>query len=231
MNKLPATSETPKAATSPSPKSRWRMANEIERNNYIILLDERFRSLEVPDGVDCCRYVNCGSEYHIEKIDTIKSTADDCLPCTKKKVGNVKKTLIAFWRDEMQPYKDKSMFWHSVWISVGKPINTELHRIMKNTRNAYHFQIRKNKKLTENLKKNAFLNASISNNGDIFKLIRKERATSASLTTTVGGVSTDIENNFVSIYKKLYNPAADDNGLSHFKEHLSRVQDAVHPSR
>ena len=139
------------------------MANEIERNNYITLLDERFRSLEVPDDVDCCRDVNCGSEYHIEEIDflmcilnTIKSTADDCLPYTKKKVGNVKKTPIAFWRDEVQLPKDKSRFWHSVWISAGKPINTELHRIMKKTRNAYHFQIRKNKKLTEKFEKESF---------------------------------------------------------------------------
>ena len=211
MNKLPATSETPKAITSPSPKSCWRMANEIKRNNYITLLDERFRSLEVPDSVYCCCDVNCGSEYLIEEIDeflmcilnTIKSTADDCLPYTKTKVGNVKKTLIAFWRDEVQPYKDKSMFWHSVWISVGKLINTELHRIMKKTRNAYHFQIRKNKKLTENLKKDAFLNACISNNRDIFKLIGQEKATSASLSTTIDGASTDIENHLASIYKKL----------------------------
>ena len=114
------------------------------------------------------------------------------------------------------------MSWNSVWISVGKPINTELHRITKKTRNAYHFQIRKNKKLTENLKKNAFLNACISNNGYIFKLIRKERATSASLPSTIDGVSTGIENHFASIYKKLYNSADDDNGRSHFKEHLTR---------
>ena len=70
------------------------------------------------------------------------------------------------------------------------------------TRNAYYFQIRKNKKLTKNLKKNAFLNACISNNGDIFKLIKKERATTASLWTTIDGISTVIENHFASIYKK-----------------------------
>ena len=32
-------------------------------------------------------------------LNTIKSTADDCLPDTKKKVGNVKKTPIAFSMD------------------------------------------------------------------------------------------------------------------------------------
>ena len=56
----------------------------------------------------------------------------------------------------------------------------------------------------------------------IFKLIRKEGETSASLPTTIDGVSTDIENHFASIYKKLYNSADDDNGLPHFNEHLSR---------
>ena len=105
--------------------------------------------------------------------------------------------------------------------------------------------ILKNKKLAENLKKNAFLNACINNNEDIFKLIRKERATTASVPTTIDGVSTDIQIHFASIYKTLYNSVDDDNGLSHFKEHLSRkvnpsciedawritperVQDAVH---
>ena len=95
---------------------------------------------------------------------------------------------------------------------------------MKKTRNAYHFQIRKNKKLTENLKKNAFLNACISNNGYFFKLIRNERETSTSLPSTIDDVSTD---HFVSNYKRLYNSADDDIGLSHFKEHLSRK---VNPS-
>ena len=114
-----------------------------------------------------------------------------------------KKMPIAFWRDEVQPYKDKSVFSHSVWISAGKPINTELHRIMKRSRNAY--QIRMNKKLAENLKKNSFLNACINNNEDIFKLIRKERATTTSVPTTMDGVSMDRENHFASIYKTLYN--------------------------
>ena len=65
VNKLPTTSETPKAATSPSPNhvGEWQMNSK----EIITLL--------------------CGSEYHIEEIDdffmcilnTIKSTADDCL--------------------------------------------------------------------------------------------------------------------------------------------------------
>ena len=229
VKKLPTISTANKTVNSPN--ASWRKANESERNNYITLLDERLRTLEVPDEVDRCRNVNCDSKCHIEKIDefficilnTIKTTADDCLPCNKKKkVGNSKKKPIAFWRDEVQPYKDKSMFWHSVWISAGRPINTELHRIMKRSRNAYHFQIRKNKKLAENLKKNAFLNACINNNEDIFKLIRKEWATTPSVPNTMDGVSTDIENHFASIYKTLYNSVNDENDLSNYKEHLSK---------
>ena len=97
-----------------------------------------------------------------------------------------------------------------------------MHRIMKRSRNAYHFQTRKNEKLAENLKKNAFLNVCINNNEDIFKLIRKERATTTSAPTTMDGVSMDIENHFASIYKTLYNSVDDENDLSNYKEHLSK---------
>ena len=109
------------------------------------------------------------------------------------------------------------MFWHSVWISAGRPINTELHRIMKRSRNAYHFQIRKNKKLAENLKKNAFLNACINNNEDIFKLIRKERATTTSVPTTMDGVSMDIENQYINRANEL-------NQEFYFADMLTRIK-------
>ena len=32
------------------------------------------------------------------------------------------------------PFKDDALFWHSVWISVGRSLNTEQHRIMRRTK-------------------------------------------------------------------------------------------------
>ena len=38
---------------------------------------------------------------------------------------------ITKWREEIVPFRDKALFWHSVWQSAGRPLNTELHKIMK----------------------------------------------------------------------------------------------------
>ena len=62
---------------------------------------------------------------------------------------NNKRNIIAGWKDDLKPYKDAALFWHAVWISAEKPINNELHKIMKRTRNIYHLQIRKCKKAAE----------------------------------------------------------------------------------
>ena len=85
-----------------------------------------------------CLDVHChNADHHYESDDylnvilqTIKSTAEKCLPssrgtCDKKKIG------IPNWNDEIKPFKEKAMCWHAVWQSAGRPINTVLHRVMK----------------------------------------------------------------------------------------------------
>ena len=159
---------------------------------------------------------------YVSLLQSIESSADDCLPCITKTVqNNVGKSPIAFWKEDVQPFKDCSLFWHSIWNSAGRPLNTELHRIMKRTRNAYHIQIRKNKKLAENLKRNAFLHACLDNKCNIFSLIRKERKTTNSIPAVIDGVSTKIENKFAETYQRLYNSVDDKGALTLFKKRLS----------
>ena len=92
---------------------------------------------------------------------------------------------------------------------------------MKRTRNAYHIQIRKNKKLAENLKRNAFLQACLHSKCNIFSLIRKERKTTNSIPAVIDGVSTKIENKFAETYQSLYNSVDDKGALTLFKKCLS----------
>ena len=83
----------------------------------------------------------------------VENTEDVCLPY---RGGNqnkdLKKTPMCLWNAEMQPFK--AMFWHAIWVSAVRPMNTQLHQLMKKTRNAYHFQIRKCKKMKDILKRN-----------------------------------------------------------------------------
>ena len=192
------------------------------------MLDNRLRSLNIPSSIENCNNVNCTQSSHHDDTDlflvkilqSMKTTAKECLPYSMNKSQKSKKAPIANWREEIQPFKDKAMFWHSIWISAGRPLNTELHKIMKRTRNVCHLHIRKNKKLAENLKKDAFLEACIDNKCDIFELIRKERQTNTASSAVIDGCSNDIENKFADVYQCLYSSVDDENDLGIFKHHL-----------
>ena len=101
------------------------------------------------------------------------------------------------WNDEVQPFKDKVLFWHAVWQSAGKQINTQLHGLMKRARNIYHFQIRKCKKMTNTLKKNNLLQACIENrNVNLFHEIKKMRNSAPTIANTIDGKCENIPNHF-----------------------------------
>ena len=101
-------------------------------------------------------------------LESIKEAAMESLPSTKLKTDR-NKPLIMNWKEEIAPFRDKALFWSSVWMSAGKPKNNELHKIMKRTRNIYHFHIRKSRRMAELLKKNTLLEACISDRSDIFE--------------------------------------------------------------
>ena len=69
-------------------------------------------------------------------IKCVENAGKECIPyCGGNPHLIKKKPLLAMWTDEVQPFKDKALFWHAVWQSAGKPINTQLHGIMKRARN------------------------------------------------------------------------------------------------
>jgi len=53
---------------------------------------------------------------------------------------------IAGWSEYVQPYKEKSMFWHTLWVNCGRPRSGAVADCMRRTRAAYHYAIRGVKK-------------------------------------------------------------------------------------
>ena len=88
-------------------------------------------------------------------------------------------------------------------------MNTELHRIMKRTKNIYHYQIRKCKQMVNTLKKNALLDACISKNGSIFDEVKILRCSPNTTGNVIDGVSENISTHFADIYNNLYNSVDD----------------------
>ena len=72
----------------------------------------------------------------------LEKSANTQIPKPKTN-SSLYKPNIPNWKDEIEPFRDDAIFWHSIWLSAGKPLNCQLHSIMKRTRNVYHFHIRK----------------------------------------------------------------------------------------
>ena len=114
-----------------------------------------------------CRNVHCNVESHRIESDTfmlnilgsLESANRESLPSNSINVSNNSKKKIIGWNQDVKPFKEEADFWHSIWLSAGRPINNELHNLMKKSKNKYHFQIRKCKKAEYKIKRNKLLDA------------------------------------------------------------------------
>ena len=53
---------------------------------------------------------------------------------------------IAGWTEYVQPVREKSLFWHGVWLQCGRPWTGGVADCMRRTHAAYHYAIRKVKR-------------------------------------------------------------------------------------
>ena len=118
-------------------------------------------------------------------------------------------------------HKDNDYFWNSVWISAGKPINCQLHNIMKITRNRYHLLIRRNKREADTIQKNKLLKSCLENDVNIFEEIRRKRKCRQTPISKIDGHKDDIPDYLADKYKKLYNGVYDKKNLLNFKLKLN----------
>ena len=202
-------------------KPVWEKASDEQKQKFYKTLENGLEKVKVERCLMNCQNVHCNESSHmlasddliVNILETIDQTYSSCLSSmSTKKKG--KDTPIASWASEVEPFKKDAYFWHAVWMSAGRPLNTTLHRIMKRTRNVYHLQIRKCKYMANILKKNTLLNACVNGKGDIFTEIRKLRRSSPTVVNAIDGVTEDLPNHFAKIYNTLYNSVNDTDSLS-----------------
>ena len=204
------------------PRPSWKRATTEEKSNFKLMLEDNLSWLNVPESVISCKDVHCQNSSHREDLDhytlelleIVQNVAEDSLPIpTGRGGGGNKRSVIPGWNSEVKPYRDNAYFWHQIWQSCGRPLNCEVHKIMKNTRNIYHYQFRKCRNAEEKIKKDRLLNACLGEGGDLFKEIKALRKSNAAVATSIDGVSANIPEHFGAIYSQLYNTADDSENL------------------
>ena len=118
------------------------------------ILDAILVAIATPTEVTDCRDLHCRNETHLKAIDwhtaevleAVQAAGETALPYPKTEGQSKGKKSTPGFNTEVKPFKDTALFWSAIWKSAGCPLNTELHTIMKRSRNRYHFEFKNGKK-------------------------------------------------------------------------------------
>ena len=204
------------------PKPSWRAATADQKLEFNDILFRKLLSMDIPESVKTCNDVKCDNDNHkkevdsfvIELLENVSRSGHETLPIITPKKKKNKKKNTAGWKEFVEPFQDKAHFWHSVWCSAGRPQNTELHRLMKHTRNVFHYQIRKCRRVENFIINKKIIENCIENDADLFTEIKKHRSNDNQENVTIDGVAgKDIPNKFADVYSELFNREDDDNNI------------------
>ena len=203
----------------------WRKATDKQKSDFSNEVKLSLERITIPVHLLNCRNVHCKDTSHKADIDqlmcavlgTIEETANKNMATSTKQQ---RKPKIPEWKEDIEPFRENAHFWHAIWISAGRPINCQLHDIMKKTRNRYHLIIRKKKRLIERGKCDEMLTSCLKNDTSIFDAIRKKRKCGHTVPSTIDGHSKDIPGYLATKYEKLYNAVDDEKNLVDLEDFL-----------
>lgn len=197
-------------------KPQWNKAYEEDLNSYTNILHGKLETISVPAALHC-QDVLCTSDQHshdrdqylVDVMEQVIETSHECIPVNKPlKQGG--RQLLPGWKEHVEPLKNDALFWHSVWVSLGRPTTGGLFSVMKHTRNKYHFAVRKLKRQVNQMKVTDLLEAAESGNTALFKEMKKSLESKSSgqeVPDCLEGkvCHQDIIEKFRECYSELYN--------------------------
>ena len=210
-------------------KTCWKNATIEEKMNYSNDLEEQLKTIKIPSCIAECHDVHCShpshklacDEFMLELLRCIEKSANAQLPLKKSIIRDKNKTLIPNWKDEIKPYRDEAYFWHSIWQSAGRPLNCQLHSLMKKTRNQYHLHIRKSKRMLDQIKRNDLLNSCLNGEENLYDKIKKSRICRQTFASSIDNVTENIPMHFAEIYENLYNSVEDKDDLRIVEKYIN----------
>jgi hypothetical protein len=212
-----------KVKTVPERRRRpaWYKASEEQQALYSENLQRRIQTVPVPDCL-WCQDLQCRDPAHSEERDgfvlnlmgAVIESSHATLPMVGgrgRPGGKQDSGCVPGWKEEVAPQRKDSMFWHSVWLSAGRPTHGHLYDIMKRTRNKYHQILRQVRRAADRIKSQKLFEASMWGGGDLFEELKKTRGGkfSPDLPETVAGANgeAEIAKKFQQVYRDLYNSA------------------------
>ena len=151
------------------PKVIWDKATDSDINNYKTNLDAKLKTLGNYDSCFNCNDLNCSNNNHNKSIDEITTNlieytieaAFDTLP-TSQSNERPKGKCIPGWKENIEPLKQDTLFWHSLWRSCGSPQHGFIAFNRRRSRALYHRAIKKCRKERESIIANKIVSAHVA---------------------------------------------------------------------
>ena len=225
-----------------SKKPCWSKASTGEVDDFSANLQSKLLSLKVPDSVWCAD-PHCSDNGHCQDRDTLVLDMLDCvvkashssLPTYGGRwVGGKNKGQgrpVPRWPEDVEPFRQESIFWGDVWKKEGRPSSGWLHATYIKKKAQYHYAVRRAKAKADQHKAENLLAAALQGDTALLeemKKIRKGDGGPAELPDTVAGANGELEivEKFRLVYSGLYNSV---NTADEMKALHEKVQKLITP--
>lgn len=196
-----------------TPRISWVKASVTELNNYRFLLSQSLKSINLPASTLLCTDMCCKdadhhsavSQYAVAITNACLAAAEACLPHTSTRQMGPRR--IPGWLDKVEPLRQKSLFWHGIWVDCGRPRNGVVSDCMRRSRASYHYAVRQVRRDEDSIIRERIANALIDDpSRNFWAEVKKLRIGKASTSLIVDGLAdeTSIAQLFASKYRSLY---------------------------
>ena len=147
LNRIEPHTDTGNIGTKPL----WSHATKEDISLYKLCLDLHLKAIKVSTSLYCTN-IKCTDHNHRNELEqfyvhVIMSCINATLEANPRSTTNTTHpNTIPRWNSETDIAREKSLFWHSLWTTNGKPDVGVLADVMRYVRNHYHYVVRKLKK-------------------------------------------------------------------------------------
>lgn len=199
-------------ARTHTPHVSWVKANDSDLDNYRCALVQRLRCIKLPTDALLCTDLRCHDPVHFQSVDNYaREITHACIDAAETTIphscNRQSSSRIPGWSERVQPLREKSLFWHHLWLECDRPRSGAVADSMRRTRAAYHYAIRQVKRDEESIVRERVANAMLNDGGrNFWSEIKRMRGNKAGVSRTVDGLTDadSIANLFADKYRELY---------------------------
>ena len=185
-----------------TPRVAWVKASPQDIYNYRSTVSSMLSSIYIPNDTLLCTDLQCKDLKHVNAINTYANDITEaCIAAARLVVpltcSRQESRRIPGWSEQVQPLRDKSLFWHRLWDECGRPHAGYVADCMRRTRAAYHYCIRNVRKNEQQIVCERVADAMLHNDGrNFWAEIKRIKASSTSVSKSVDLCKSDTVNIF-----------------------------------